>query len=112
MLLSYCLSGFEMVAVAPAITGITFVFKLRMRITSNVMFLYLRTFFTPFFITFLSPEFATLIDTHVPFSLSRTMLSGLLLVMVLSVCTCLFHSMVTFRDFLLILLHAHTTLIA
>jgi hypothetical protein len=33
---------------------------------------------------------------HVPFSLSRIIMSGLLLGIVLSVCTCWFHSMVTF----------------
>jgi hypothetical protein len=39
-------------------------------------------------ITFLSPEIATYINIHVPFSLSRIMMSSLLLGMVLSVCTC------------------------
>jgi len=95
MLLRYCVSGFEMVPVAPGITGITFVFKLRMRGTSNVTFVYFSIFFTSFSITFMSLEIATLINTLVPFSLSRIMLSGLLLVMVPSVCTCWFHSMVT-----------------
>jgi hypothetical protein len=32
---------------------------------------------------------------HVPFSLSRIMMFGLLLGMVLSVCSCLLHNMVT-----------------
>ena len=64
MLLRYCLSGFEMVAVVPAITGITFAFKLRMRSTSNVTILYLRILFTSLFITFLSIEIATSINTR------------------------------------------------
>ena len=53
-----------MVAVVPAITGITFVFKLRMGSTSNVMFLYLRVFFTSLFITFLSIDIAASINTR------------------------------------------------
>jgi hypothetical protein len=36
----------------------------------------------------LSPEIATSINMHVPFSLSRIIMPGLLLGMVLSVCTC------------------------
>jgi hypothetical protein len=47
-------------------------------------------------ITFLSPEIATSINMYVPFSLSRIIMSGLLLGMVLLVCTCWFHSIVTF----------------
>jgi len=43
----------------------------------------------------MSPKFATSINTHVPFSLSWIMMSGLLLGMDLSVCTFLFHHMVT-----------------
>ena len=38
-------------------------------------------------ITFLSPEIAASINIHVPFSLSRIIMSGLLLRIVLSVCT-------------------------
>jgi hydrogenase/urease accessory protein HupE len=41
-----------------------------------------------FLITFLSPEIATSINMHVPFSLYRIILSVLLLGMVVSVCTC------------------------
>jgi hypothetical protein len=48
-----------------------------------------------FLITFLSPLIATSINIHVLFSLSRIIMSGLLLGMVLSVWTCWFHSMVT-----------------
>ena len=42
----------------------------------------------PLLLTFLSPEIATSINIHVPFSLSRIIMSGLLLGIVLSVCTC------------------------
>jgi hypothetical protein len=44
--------------------------------------------------TLLSPGIATSINMHVPVSLSRIMTSGLLLAMVLSVCACLYLSMV------------------
>ena len=52
-------------------------------------------FSTPVLITLLSPDIATSVITHVPFSLPRIMLSGLLLGMVLSVRTFWFHYMVT-----------------
>ena len=54
---------------------------------SIVRSLYSRIFSASFLITFLSPEIATSIDIHVPFSLSRIIISGLLLGIVLSVCT-------------------------
>ena len=41
-----------------------------------------------FVITFLSPEIATSINIHVPFSLSRIIMSGLLVGIILSVCAC------------------------
>jgi hypothetical protein len=47
--------------------------------------LYFRIFSASFLITFLSPEFGTSINIHVLFSLSRIIMSGLLLRMVLSV---------------------------
>jgi hypothetical protein len=50
---------------------------------------------TSFLITFLSPGTATFINIHVPFSLAWIMNSGLLLRMVLSVCTCWFYNVVT-----------------
>jgi hypothetical protein len=87
-LLMYFLNDFEMVPVAPVITGITFVFTLHMRCISTVS-LYLGIFSAYFFITFLSPEIATFINIHVRFSLSRIMMSGLVLGMVLLVCTLL-----------------------
>jgi hypothetical protein len=45
--------------------------------------LYFRIFSASFLITFLSPELATSINIHVLFSLSRIIVSGLLLGMVL-----------------------------
>jgi hypothetical protein len=95
MLLTYFPNDFEMVPVAPIITGITFGFTFHMRCISIVWSLYFRIFLASFLITFLSPEIATSINVHVLFSLSRIIMSGLLLGMVLSVWTCWFHSMVT-----------------
>ena len=71
MLLTYFLNVFEIVPVAPIITGITFVFTFHMRCISIVRFLYFRIFSASFLITFLSPEIGTSINIHVPFSLSR-----------------------------------------
>jgi len=88
MLHTYFLNDFQMVPVAPIITGITFVFTFHMRSISIVRFLYFRIFSASFLITFLSPEFATSINTHVLFSLSRIVMSGLLLEIILSVWTC------------------------
>ena len=87
MLLTYFLNDFEMVPVAPIVTGITFVFTFHMLCISIVRSLYFRILWASFLITFLSPEIATSINMHVPFSLSWVM-SGLLLGIVLSVCTC------------------------
>jgi len=70
MLLTYFLNDFEMVPVAPIITGITFVFTFHMRYISVVRSLYFRIFSASFLITFLSPEIATSINIHVLFSLS------------------------------------------
>ena len=88
MLFTYFLNDFEIVPVIPIITGITFVFTFHMRCISIVRSLYFRIFSASFLITFLFPEIATSINVHVPFSLSRIMMSGLLLGIVLSVCTC------------------------
>ena len=82
MLLTYFLNDFEIVPVAPIITGITFVYTFHMRCISIVSSLYFRIFSTSFLITFLP------INIHVPFSLSRIMMSGLLLGIVLSVYIC------------------------
>jgi hypothetical protein len=61
-------------------------------------------FSASFFNTFLSPEIAS-VNIHVPFSLSWVMVSGLLLGMVLSVCSYL----AFLTSFHLISLHAHTS---
>ena len=95
MSLTYFLIDLEMVPIAPVITGITLVFTFHMRCISIVRFLYLKIFSVSFLITFLSPGIATSINMYVLFSLSRIIMSGLLLGLVLSVCICWFHSIVT-----------------
>ena len=111
MLLTYFLNNFEIVPVAPIITGITFVFTFHMRCISIVRSLYFRIFSASFLTTFLSPEIATSINIHVPFSLSWIMMSGLLLRIVLSVFTILVDSAIWLPClldlFLLILAHVH-----
>ena len=92
MLLMYFLNDFEMVLVAPI--------TIHIRCISIVGSSYFKIFSASFLITFLSPEIATSINIHVPFSLSRFVTSGLLLGMVLSVCTCWFHNMVTLPPWL------------
>ena len=84
MLLRYCLSDFEIVPVAPLITGITFAFTIHMGWICILRSLYFKIFSASFFITFPSPGFATSINMHVPFLLSRIMMSGLFLGVVLS----------------------------
>jgi len=86
MLLAYFLNDFEIVPVAPVITGITFLYTFHMRCISIVRPLYFRIFSASFLMVFLSPEIATSINIHVPFSLSHIIISGLLLGIVLSVC--------------------------
>jgi hypothetical protein len=72
--------------------------------------LYFKIFSDSFLITFLSPEIATSINIHVLISISRIIITGLLLGMVLSLWPCWFHSMVTLppwpvsTDLLLLLL--------
>ena len=66
MLLMYFLNNFEIVPVAPIITGITFVFILHMRCISIVRSLYFRIFSASFLITFLPPEIATSINLSAP----------------------------------------------
>ena len=75
-------------------------FTFHMRCISVLRSLYFRIFSACFLITFLSPEITTFINIHVPFSLSRLIMSGLLLGIVLSVYTCWFHSMVTLPSWL------------
>jgi len=87
--LTYFLNDLEMVPVAPVITGITLVFTFHMRCISIVKSLYFKIFSVSFLITFLSHGIATSINMHVLFSLSWIIMSGLLLGIVLSVCTLL-----------------------
>ena len=61
MLLMYFLNDFEIVTVAPIITGIAFVFTFNMRCIHIVRSLYFRIFSASFLITFLSPEIASLL---------------------------------------------------
>ena len=83
MSLTYFLNDLEMVPVAPIITGITLVFTFHMRCISVVRSLYFKIFSASFLITFQSPGVATSINMHVLFSLSRIIMSGLLLGIVL-----------------------------
>ena len=71
MLLTYFLNVFEIVPVAPIITGITFVLTFHMPCISIVRSLYFRILLASFLITFLSHEIATSINIHFRFSLSR-----------------------------------------
>ena len=64
MLLTYFLNDFEIVPVAPIITGITFVFTFHMRCISIVRSLYFRILSASFLITFLFPEIVTSINAH------------------------------------------------
>ena len=67
MLLTYFLNNFEIVPVAPIITGITFVFTFHMLCISIVRSLYFIIFSASFLITFLSPEIATSINIYVAY---------------------------------------------
>ena len=55
MLLMYFINDFEMVPVAPVITGITLVYAFHMRCISIVRSLYFKIFSASFLITLLSP---------------------------------------------------------
>jgi len=59
MLLRNFMNEFEMVPVAPIISGITVVFKFHMRWISVVKALYFRIFSASLLVTFLSPEIST-----------------------------------------------------
>ena len=97
MLPTYFLNHFEMMPVAPIVTGITAVFIFHIRWISTVRSLYFKICSASFLITLLSAEMATSISMHVIFSLSRIIIFGLLLGTVLSVRTGWFHNMVTFH---------------
>jgi hypothetical protein len=79
MSLTYFMNDFEMVPVAPIVTGITFAFTFHTRCISVVRSLYFKIFSAYFLAKFLSAEIAISINMHVPSSLSRIIMSGLLL---------------------------------
>jgi len=73
---------------------VSFVFTFHMRCICTVSFLYFRIFFV-FFLNHISVSRNCSVCEHAySLSLSRIMMSGLLLAMVLSVRTCSFHNMV------------------
>ena len=82
MLLTYFLNDFEIVPVAPVITGITFVFTFHMRCISIVRSLYFRILSASFLMTLLSPAIATSINIHVPFSLSRIIMFIIIIIII------------------------------
>jgi hypothetical protein len=86
MLLRCCLSDFEIVPVAPVITGITFVLH---SICAVLLLLGLHVAGSSWLLALLHVclEITTYINMHVPFLLSRIMISHLLLGIVVTVCT-------------------------
>ena len=85
MLLRYFLNYFETLWVALTITVIAFVVTFHLFCICIVKSLYFRIFSVSFLMIFLSPEIATSIITRVPSLLSRIMMSGFLIRMVMSV---------------------------
>ena len=71
--------GWVMVPVAPIIVSITFAFTFHMRWISITRFLCIKILSASFLTILLSPEIAPSVNMHVPFLLSRIMMSGLLL---------------------------------
>jgi len=67
VLLRYFVNDFGMVPVDPIVTSIVFVCTFHMRCIFIARYSYVRTFSASFLTTFLSPEIATSISTHVPF---------------------------------------------
>jgi len=66
-LLRYCLSDYEMLPVAPTISGITLLsHSTRPKFVLQDLYIF-RIFSTTFLITFLCPEIAKSINTNVPF---------------------------------------------
>jgi hypothetical protein len=87
MLLRYALNDSEMVPVVPVIHWILFAFTFHMRWLTTARSLYI-CFLDQISIS----EITTSSNMHVPFSLSRIMMSGLLLGVVLSFLTCWLHN--------------------
>ena len=67
ILLTCFLNDFEIVPVAPIITGIAFVFTFHMRCISTVKSLHFRIFRASSLVTFLSPEIESLFTYMFPF---------------------------------------------
>jgi hypothetical protein len=112
MLLSYCLSDFDIVPVAPIITGTDFLFfTFHISRMSTARSSYFIIFWASLLIKFTFQEFSTSINVHVPFLLPQTMRSGFWLRVVLSVGTGWSIIRLThFHDlFLLVLEHVHTS---
>ena len=81
--LDMSLSDFEMVSFAQIVTGIS----LFSHHTCSEFLLYCLYILESFLITILSPEIARSVNIHIPSSLSRVMMSSLLLGMISLVCT-------------------------
>jgi len=94
MFVTYFLNDERWLQLPLLFAGITFVFKLQMRCISMLRYLYFRNFPPAFLITLQALTVARCNNTHVVFSLSRIMVSSLLLGMVLLVLTCWFHNTV------------------
>ena len=106
MLLRYFLKDFEIGPIVVVVTGISFVITFLTRPLSIVKSLYFRILFK-----FLAPKIPSSITIHVPFLSSPIIMSGLLLGMFLSVCTCWFHNLVTLFSWLASpnFVHFHTS---
>jgi hypothetical protein len=70
---------------APIVTGITFVFALHIRCISLVKSLYFKISWAFYLTTFASPEITVSNNGNIPLSVSRILMSGLLLGMVLPI---------------------------
>jgi len=92
MLLRYFLNDLWMVPVVPIITGITFPITFHMLFVYIVNSLHFIIYWASFLITCLSDETATSTNTQAAFPLSPITMCCLLLVMVLSICICWFHT--------------------
>ena len=95
MFLRYFLNYFYMVPVAPIITGITFFLFSTCPVFLLLRFLYFKVSLASFLITFLFTKIAKSINIRALFSLSRMIISGLLIGMVLLASTCRVHHIVT-----------------
>ena len=95
ILLRYFSEGFRNVSCRPSYYRYHFCFHIPHALNFCYEIIYFKTFSASFLITFLSPRIAASINMHVPLLLSRIMMSGLLVGIVLSVRTCWFHNVVT-----------------